>query len=464
MDAKRPALTNQAVEPQCGFLCQLVLLDEELLELVHDQEDPWERGRTGCVPIAVDVLHAGIAEPVGAQAELGIQALQDAEPELALALDRHDAGVRQLVGRIDLELDAFLEVDQVQVDLVGAVVQGDVDDERVHQSRFAGAGTAGNQDVLGGAVAQLEMLSLGRPRLAERHVDLAPAVLCPPGVVGRSDELEGDLDALGVLRRGADALDLPRREVGGGRRVEHQGVSSEIAFVPDQARPVPRQAFTVRLEVAHREVRRERLGLVDGDQDEDAAGNAPGGDRRQASGRLLVEAGGEVGDDQHAVRLGDLAGHGVVLLERGVLVPEILLGHHLHVGRQVGQTLVNLAGVGPDLVGHQGPIVVGEVHEGPEIPADADRIDDREADLAGWQARQHAEHRCLEDLQSLLPAFGRGDDEQVGRGRECAKCRQVKPRWQVLHQAGVGRKPARQLGHVERDLAHAEHRREHLGE
>ena len=129
MDAEGPALPDQAVEPQRSLLRQLVLLDEELLELVHDQQDARERGRSGRVPIAVDVLHSGIAEAVGTEAELGIETLQDAEPELALALDRHHARMRQLVGRVDLELDALLEVDQIQVDLVRAVVQGDVGDQ-----------------------------------------------------------------------------------------------------------------------------------------------------------------------------------------------------------------------------------------------------------------------------------------------------------------------------------------------
>ena len=148
---------------------------------------------------------------------------------------------------------------------------------------------------------------------------------------------------------------------------------AEIGVVPDQARAVPRQALAIRPEVIDREIRRERLRLVDGDQDEDAAGDAPGGDRRQSSGGLLVEARGEVGDDQHPVRLGHLAGHGVVFLQRGVLVPEILLSDQFHVGGKVGQTLIDLAGIGPDLVGHQGTVEVGQVHERPEVTADADR-------------------------------------------------------------------------------------------
>ncbi len=39
VDAERPALPDQPVEPEGGLLRELVLLDEELLELVHDQQD-----------------------------------------------------------------------------------------------------------------------------------------------------------------------------------------------------------------------------------------------------------------------------------------------------------------------------------------------------------------------------------------------------------------------------------------
>ena len=91
-------------------------------------------GASGYVAVAVYVLHAGVAKPVGAQAQLGVEPLEHADAELALALDRDDARVRQLARRVDLELDPLLEVDQVEIDLVGAVVEGQVGDQRVHQA------------------------------------------------------------------------------------------------------------------------------------------------------------------------------------------------------------------------------------------------------------------------------------------------------------------------------------------
>ena len=50
------------------------------------------RGRAavgpGGIAVAVDVLHAGLAEPVAAVLQLGVEPLEHAEAELALALDR----------------------------------------------------------------------------------------------------------------------------------------------------------------------------------------------------------------------------------------------------------------------------------------------------------------------------------------------------------------------------------------
>ena len=148
MDAEGPALADQAVEQQRGLLRELVLLDEELLELVDDEQDARHGGRAGGVAIAVQVLHAGVAEPVGPQPHLDVEPLEHADAELALALDGHDAGVGQLVRGVDLELDPLLEVDQVEVDLVGAVVEGEVGDQGVHQGGLARPGAAGDQDVL----------------------------------------------------------------------------------------------------------------------------------------------------------------------------------------------------------------------------------------------------------------------------------------------------------------------------
>ena len=98
--AERPALPHQAVEQQRRLLGDLVVLDEELLELVDDQQDARQRLRRLLgLRIAVQVLHARLAEAFAADLQLGVQPLQHAQAELALALDGDDAGVRQPVRR-----------------------------------------------------------------------------------------------------------------------------------------------------------------------------------------------------------------------------------------------------------------------------------------------------------------------------------------------------------------------------
>ena len=195
-------------------------------------------------------------------------------------------GVRQVVGRVDLELDPLLEVDQVELDLVGAVVQGDVDDQGMEQRRLARAGPTGDEDVLRRPLAQGEVLPLGRARLAEREVDPGPAVELPPGVRARGDELEGDLDPLGVPGRGPAFLDQAGGDLAGGRGVEDQGMAAEIGVGPVQPMRRPRRGWS-RSPGSHRrgEAERERAVEVAGDQGENAARDAARGDPERAGRR-----------------------------------------------------------------------------------------------------------------------------------------------------------------------------------
>src|SRR5262245_66319261 len=105
--------------------------------------------------------------------QLGVEPLQDAEAKLALALHGDDARVRQLVCGIGLELDALLEVHEVELDLVGTVRQGDLGNERVEQSGFARSGLARDEGMLGRAVAEREELALQRARAAKGDRDAA---------------------------------------------------------------------------------------------------------------------------------------------------------------------------------------------------------------------------------------------------------------------------------------------------
>ena len=174
--AEGTTLPHQAVEQQRDLLRDLVVLDEELLELVDDQQDARHRHFGPGLAIAGQVLAAELAVDLAAFLELDIQPLEHAQAELALALDGDDPGVGQVHRGVDLELDAFLEVDQVELELVGAVPQGAVGDQGVQQGRLARAGLAGGEHVLRGPFAQLEVLQLGGAGAAQRNVDPLAAI------------------------------------------------------------------------------------------------------------------------------------------------------------------------------------------------------------------------------------------------------------------------------------------------
>ena len=197
VNAEGSALADQAVEQKCGLLGDLVFLDEEFLEFVDHQQNPGQGGRAGSIAITAQVLHAGIAKLVGSEPHFQVEPLEHADAELALAFDRHHAGVGQLEAGVNLELDAFLEVDQVKVDLVGAVAKRQVGDQSVHQRRLARPGSPGYEHVLRGALTQGQVLPLGGAGFAQGNVDPGAAVLGPPRFPRRGDELEGDLDSLG---------------------------------------------------------------------------------------------------------------------------------------------------------------------------------------------------------------------------------------------------------------------------
>ena len=77
------------------------------------------------------------------------------------------------VGGVAFELDAFLEVHEVELDLLRAAPQREVGDDDVEEGGFARAGFAGDQAVLAGAFADGEVLELGRAGAADGHAQLA---------------------------------------------------------------------------------------------------------------------------------------------------------------------------------------------------------------------------------------------------------------------------------------------------
>jgi len=401
VDPECPALAHQPVQEQGGGLGDAVVFDEQLLELVDDQQDARHPGPRLCRAEGLDVLHAPLAEQVAALAELQVEALQHAEAEFPLALDGDDAGVGKLRLGIGLELDPLLEVDQVELDLVRAVAEGHVGDQDVQQGRLARPRLPRNQHVLGRPLAELEVLELGHAGAPQRHVDPPRALGRPPLVRLRGDPLEGELDPPGVPRLASHAPhqvgELPR----GRRAVQEQPERTEIGVLPDEPPAGPTQQDRVPLQVGGLELARQGQRRVAAQQRVDAAAGAAGHDARQPACGRLREIGREVGHHQDPVRLRQLPGRLVELVEGGELVAQIHLDHVLHVLRQLPETPLDVGRLGPDPAGHKLLVVVRQVHEGGEVLAQPDRVQDQESHLARRERREHAEHHALDRLDRL---------------------------------------------------------------
>ncbi len=154
VQSKSPPLPDEAIEQQGCVLGDLVVLDKEFLEFIDDQQDARRGPAAFCLPVGAQVLRSHFTKPIAAEFQLGIEPLQDTEAEFALAFNRNHTGMRKRVGGVGLELDPFLEIDQVKFHFVGAVEQGEVADQGVQQGRFARTGFAGDEDVLSCSLTQ----------------------------------------------------------------------------------------------------------------------------------------------------------------------------------------------------------------------------------------------------------------------------------------------------------------------
>ncbi len=239
MHTEGTSLPHQAIQKQSDFLRDLVVLDEELLKLVDDQEHARHGDLGPGLAIAGQVLTAELPVDLAALPQLDVQPLEHAQAEFAFALDGDDSRVRQLHRGVDLELDAFLEVDQVELELVGAVSQRSIGDQGVQHRRLAGARLAGGQHVLRRAFAELQVLELGGTGAAQGDVDALAAVEGPELVGLGGDELERNLDPVGVAGGVADLVqDLGKSGRFWGR-VEGKRIAAEIRLAPLQAAFLP---------------------------------------------------------------------------------------------------------------------------------------------------------------------------------------------------------------------------------
>ena len=207
-----------------------------------------------------------------------------------------------------------------------------------------------------------------------------------------SDERERHLDPVGVARGHADLVQQFGKPAGIGRCIERQGIPAEIGLAPLEPAFLPDHVDAGALELLELEPGRQAELRIVHDKRIDAAPCAAVDDADQTAQRGLVEIGREVGDDQDAERLGDLAGHRVVLFDRLELVAQVFLDHVLHVLGEIGQPLLDVLRLGPDAVGDQELVVIAQMHERGEVFTQADRIDDRVADLARRHRGEVAQH------------------------------------------------------------------------
>jgi hypothetical protein len=103
-----------------------------------------------------DILDSQPSEKIPSPLQFFIDPLEHAETELAIALDSDDARMRQPLRGVALEFDAFLEVDQVELDLLRAAGECEIRDDDVEERRFARASLACKERVLAGALADRE--------------------------------------------------------------------------------------------------------------------------------------------------------------------------------------------------------------------------------------------------------------------------------------------------------------------
>ena len=141
---------------------------------------------------------------------------------------------------------------------------------------------------------------------------------------------------------------------------------------------------------------RQGLFCIDDDKRIDAAAGSRAGKADQPTGRVFAEIHREMRDDQKMEGLRDLAGLCVVLGQRFILIAQVLLQHVLHVYGEVRQALVDLRRLGPDAVIDEPVIVVRQVHEGREVFAATDGVDDRAANLARRHRGPRAQEQALQ--------------------------------------------------------------------
>ncbi len=383
---------------------------------------------------AGEVLYARGAEELAAPPQLLVEALQHADAEFALAFDGDDPRVRQPAGGVAFELDALFEVDQIELHLVGTVVQRQIGDQRVQQGRFAGARLAGDDRVLRRTDAQPQRLQLLGAGAADGHDQFAAAVVGPQLVRRGGDQGERHFDAAGLARLLSGRAEHVAELVALRRRIDRQRQLLEQRVVPREAVVGPLEVDGAVEQLVKAELVRQAKLLVDAHERVHAAPRPGIGNRDELVRRRVAEPCREIRRHDQVVRLGHLAGALVVLVNRGELIAEIFLQHLLHVLRDERQPLVDLFRIGPNAAGDKLLVVIGQVHEGGKVLTQPRGIEDGEPELSRGHRGEEAQHRQLQHLDRRTPAGALSGDHQArllgerhGRGQHQAVHAWVKP-------------------------------------
>src|SRR5215475_9725508 len=103
MNAEGTALANDAVEQHGSGLGNAIFFGEEFLEFIDHEQRTGNLFRAACAFVTRNVLNAEFPEEIAATPQFGIDAFEDAKAELSIALDGHNARVRQAAGGVALE-------------------------------------------------------------------------------------------------------------------------------------------------------------------------------------------------------------------------------------------------------------------------------------------------------------------------------------------------------------------------
>jgi len=344
----------------------------------------------------------------------------------------------QAVGRVALELDAFLEVHQVKLHLLGAAPQRQVGDDDVEQGGLARAGLARNQRVLAGSLAQGEVLELGRAGAPDRDKQLFGGVLAPNLRGRRRHMREGHLDPAGIAAAHAHPVHELDGELRRRRRLQFQadarpgragkaedspaaagglgpaGVSARPVIPGDRRGLGARgqaavrngaQADAVGAQFLRDELGRQRQPPVPMNQRINAAARPAGRDAQQAFGGGFREVRREVGHDEEIILFRNDPRLLVVFGDGGIFIAQVHLDDLLHVLIEVGQFLLDLARLGPDAAVDELRFVVGQVHDAGEVLPQPHRVNDGEVQPPGRGGGQQPQQEVVQRANGFVAAL-----------------------------------------------------------